>query len=101
MMARQSDEFVVLGRLFEPDRLEGAKPILQILEKGAVQVGPHFTVFRVADNVQQAVADQGAFQQTGDEYKETVVFADGCHRLGAVYALEEDAWDTSFWHVVG
>jgi len=55
----------VLAFVFEVDGGKGAKPILQIFEKSAVEVGAHFAVFSVTDNIKQAAPFQSIFQQVG------------------------------------
>ena len=56
------DQFVVLAGVGELDRAEGFEPILELLEEGAIQVGPRLAVFRRAEHVQQAARFQGTFE---------------------------------------
>lgn len=66
LVEKLDDEFVVLALVLETNRSEGVKPILQLLEKRAVEVGADFAVFLVADDIQQAVPDGSAFEQIGE-----------------------------------
>ena len=66
LIEKLDDEFVVLGLVLETDGFKGAKPILQIFEKGAIQVGAHFAIFGITDDIEQAAAGVGAFEEVGE-----------------------------------
>jgi hypothetical protein len=59
------DQFVVFAFVGETKGFKGAKPILKLLEEGAVKIGTNFAVFFVANDIEQALLGQSAFEQIG------------------------------------